>query len=89
MYLECNAKRIFAIAFLGKKLDFHTEIFVYFKLKILKIGLFRMVKNFLKLNQTRNRVFHLYLDYKTKSIFAIACLGKKLAFHTEIYDYFE
>ena len=26
VYLECNAKRIFAIAFLGKKLGFHTEI---------------------------------------------------------------
>ena len=48
-----------------------------------------MVKNFLKLNQTRNRVSHLYLEYKTKRIFAIACLGKKLVFDTEIYDYFE
>ena len=26
MYLERIAKRIFAIAFLGKKLGFHTEI---------------------------------------------------------------
>ena len=26
MYLECNAKGTFAIAFLGKKLDFHAEI---------------------------------------------------------------
>ena len=26
MYLECNAKGVFAIAFLGKKLVFHTEI---------------------------------------------------------------
>ena len=26
MYLELIAKRIFAIAFLGKKLGFHTEI---------------------------------------------------------------
>ena len=26
VYLECNAKGIFAIVFLGKKLGFHTEI---------------------------------------------------------------
>ena len=43
-----------------------------------------MVRNFLKLNQTRYRVSHVYLECKTKRIFAIACVGKKLAFHTEI-----
>ena len=48
-----------------------------------------MVRNFLKLNQVRNKVFHVYLDYKTKKSFAIACLGKKLAFHTEICYYFK
>ena len=26
VYLECNAKRIFAMPWLGKKLGFHTEI---------------------------------------------------------------
>ena len=48
-----------------------------------------MVKNFLKLNQTRCRVSHVYLVYKTKEVFATGCLGKKLVFHTEICDYFE
>ena len=48
-----------------------------------------MVKNFLKLNQTRYRVFHVYLIYKIKRSFAIGCPGKKLVFHTEIFDYFE
>ena len=43
-----------------------------------------MVKNFLKLNQSRCRVSHVYLERKTKRIFAIACVGRKLAFHTEI-----
>ena len=43
-----------------------------------------MVKNFLKLNQTRHRVSHLYVESKAKRILAIACLGKKLVFHTEI-----
>ena len=48
-----------------------------------------MVKNFVKLNQTRHRVSHVYLEYKTKRIFAIACLGKELVFHTEIGYYFK
>ena len=30
MYLESNAKGIFAIAFLGKKLGFHTQKFANF-----------------------------------------------------------
>ena len=43
-----------------------------------------MVRNFLKLNQTRYRVSHVYLERKTKRIFALACVGRKLAFQTEI-----
>ena len=43
-----------------------------------------MVKKFLKLNQTRCRVSLVYLECKTKRSFAIACVGRKLAFHTEI-----
>ena len=31
----------------------------------------------------------MYLESETKRIFAIACVGKKLAFQTEIFDYFE
>ena len=42
-----------------------------------------------KVNQTRYAVSHLYLGCKTESIFAIACLGKKLVFHTKICDYFK
>ena len=45
-----------------------------------------MVKNFLKLNETRYRVSHVYLECKTKRIFAIACVGKKLVFRTLISD---
>ena len=47
-----------------------------------------MVKNFLKLNQTRNRVSHVYLECRAERIFAIACVGKKLVCHTEISYYF-
>ena len=47
-----------------------------------------MVKNFFKLDQTRHGVFHEYLEFRAKIFFGIACLGKKLGFHTEICDYF-
>ena len=40
------------------------------------------------MNQTQYGVFNGYLDGKTRRILAIACLGKKLVFHTEICEYF-
>ena len=55
----------------------------------LKICLFHRVKELTKSNQTGYGVYHGYLECKTKRIFAMACLGKKLAFHTEIFEYFE
>ena len=84
--VESKTKRIFAIACLGKKLVFHTEICEYFEYLISKIGLFHRVKELFKSNQTRYRVSRVYLESKTKRIFVIACLGKKLVFHTEICD---
>ena len=39
------------------------------------------------MNQTRYGVFHGYLDGKTKTIFAIACLGKRLVLQSEISSY--
>ena len=50
---------------------------------------FYRIKELSKCNQTRYGLFHLYLESKTKRIFAIACLGKKLDFHTGICYYFE
>ena len=88
-YVECKTKRIFAIACLGKKLAFDTEICYYFEYFFSKIGLFHRVKELFKSNQTRYGVSPGYVECKTKGIFAIACLGKKLAFDTEICYYFE
>ena len=88
MYLECNAKGIFAIALLGKKLEFHTEICVYFKFLISKYRIFHRVKELSKSNQTRYEVSHVYLECNAKGIFALALLEKKLDFHTEICVYF-
>ena len=48
-----------------------------------------MVKNFMKLNQTWYGVSHVCLKFRLKRIFALACVGKKLGFHTEICDYFK
>ena len=89
MYLECKTKRFFGIACLGKKLVFHTEICEFRKQRILKIGLFRFsrVKELSKSNQTRYGVSPVYLEAKTKRIFAIALLGKKFAFQSEISTY--
>ena len=66
MYVECNAKRISAIAFLGKKLEFYTEICVYFKYLISKCSLFHPVKEFLKSNQTRYGVSQEYFECNAK-----------------------
>ena len=46
------------------------------------------VKEMSKSNQTPYGVSPLYLESKTKRVFGIACVRKKLVFHTEISDYF-
>ena len=87
MYTESKTKRIFAIACVGKKLGFHTQICDYFEFLISKIGLFHRVKELFKSNQTRYGVFPGYVECKTKRIFGIACLGKKIVFQSEISIY--
>ena len=47
----------------------------------LKIGLFRRVKELCKVNHTGHGVHHGCFECKTKRIYGIACLGKKLVFH--------
>ena len=87
VYLESRTKRIFAIACLGKKLIFHTEICEYFEYLISKIGLFHRVKELFKSNQTGYEVYHGQVESKTKRILAIACLGKKVVLQSEISSY--
>ena len=89
VYLESRTKRIFAIACLGKKLLLQSEISSYSLILFSKKWKFYRVKELFKSNQTRYGVSHVYLESRTKRIFAIACLGKKLVFHTEICEYFE
>ena len=66
VYLKSKTKRIFAIACLGKKLDFHTGICEFRDQRISKTGLFRRVKELSKSHQTWHGVSHVYLEWKTK-----------------------
>ena len=72
-----------------KKSVFHTEICDYFQCLVFKYSIFHRLKELFKWKQSRYGVFHGYLERKTKRIFGIACLEKKLVFHTEICDYFQ
>ena len=87
--VDCKTKRIFAIACLGKKFVFQSEILTYSLILFSKIQKFYRIKELSKSNQTRHGVSHVCVDCKTKRIFAIAWLGKKLVLHTEICYYFE
>ena len=53
MYLESKTKRIFAIACLGKKLGFHTEISTYSL--ILRLFSFQKYRNFIGSRSCPNR----------------------------------
>ena len=86
-YLECKTKRIFAIACLGKKFGFQSEISTYSLILFSKLHKFYRIKELFKSNQTGYRVYHGYLECKTKRIFAIACLEKKFGFQSEISTY--
>ena len=92
-YPHCNdsvqQKNVFGLAFLGKKLGFHTELFEFREKGLLKIGFFYRVKALSKSNQTRYGVSPVQWEYKAKSIFGLAWLGKKLGFHTELFEFRE
>ena len=72
------------LAFLEKKFVFQSEISTFSLILFSKIEKFYRVKESFKSNQTRYGVSPLYVESKTKRIFAIASLGKHLVFHTEI-----
>ena len=82
-------QKAFGIVCLGKKLAFHKEICDYFQYLIFKYSIFHREKELFKSNQTGCGVYHGYLKSIAKRIFFIACLGKKLALHTEICEFCE
>ena len=89
MYLERETERIFGIACLEKKFVFQSEISTYSLILFSKIYKFYRVKELFKSNQTGYVVYHGYLECTTKRVFAIACIGKKLVYHTQICDHSE
>ena len=51
------------------------------------MGLLLRVEELFKLNQTPHGVSPVYLESKTKRIFVIACLGKKVSFSIGNIDF--
>ena len=80
-------KKVFDIACLRQKLGLHTEFCEFRKKRILKICFFHWVKKLFKLNQIWYRKSLVFVECKTKEVIAMACLGKKLGFHTEIWKF--
>ena len=76
MYLNSKAKIIFNLACTEKKLAFHTEICEFREERNLKIGLFHLVNEMFKSNQTGHGVSPVYLNSKTRRIFSLACTEK-------------
>ena len=87
MYLESRTRRIFAIAHLGKKLVSQSEISSYLLILFSKIKKFYRVKELCKSNQNWYAVSPVYVKSRTKRIFAMACLGKKIVLQSEISSY--
>ena len=83
LYLESKTKKNFAIACLGKKSVFHTEIFEFRYYRILKIGIFHRVKKLFKSNQTQYGVSHVYLKSKTKRFFCYSLPRKNVSISYE------
>ena len=57
----------FSFACPWKKLHFRTKNCDFFEKVFLKIGLFRMVKNFFKLDKSRHGVSHEHLESEAKN----------------------
>ena len=67
-----------------KKFVFQSEISTYSLILFSNIQKFHRVRELFKSNQTRYGVSPVYIEAKTKTVFAIVCVEKKLVFHTEI-----
>ena len=72
-----------------KKLSFSKGNLRSFQIKNFKNRSFDWVTELSKSNQPQYGVSSVYTNCKTRKIFDIACLGKKLFFQTEICDYFK
>ena len=71
---------MFAIAYLGKKLGFHTKFCEFRDWRILKIGLFHLVKEFFKSIQTWCGVSPVKVECRRKKYFCYNLSRKKVSF---------
>ena len=85
-YLECKVKKIFAIACLGKKFVFQSEILTYSLILFSKIQKFYRIKELFKVNQIDIQDYQYYLGCNAKRTVRLTFLVKKFVFHTEICD---
>ena len=76
--LGSNSKRIFHLAFLGKKLDFQTVFSLFCKMYLKKIFFFKLVKELFKSIVTTRQSSPISLGSKSKRNFDPACLGKSI-----------
>ena len=82
-------KKNFCYSLSRKKVSFSYGNLRLLPIFNFEISIFHRAKELFKSNKTRCGVSHGCLKSKTERIFGIACLGKKLVFHTEICYYFE
>ena len=89
-YLGCNAKRMVRLTFLEKKFVRFSigniDLFAYSIFKNIEISLGQGVVQF---EPNLEWSIPCIYESETKRIFALACLGKHLGFHTEICYYFK
>ena len=68
---------------------FQSELSTYSLILFSKIKKLYRIKELFQSDQTGYGVSYVYLNSKTKRIFAKACLGKNLVLHTEICGHFK
>ena len=78
MYVESKTKRIFAIASLGKKFAFDTEICDYFEYLISKIEKFYRVKELFSVAQLIVIDSTIQLDCNKPAVFALGSILQKV-----------
>ena len=83
MYLQ-SRKKSFCYSLSRKKFVFQSEISSYSLILFSKKENFYRVKELFKSNPARYGVSRVYLESRTKRVFAIACLEKKFVFQSEI-----
>ena len=86
--LECETKRIFCYSLPRKKVTVSYGNLLLFQINNFKNRSFSSGQGVVQSEPNWVWSIHGCLEFKTKRLFAVACLGKRLVFHTEICYYF-